>query len=78
MDKPPSSSSKSSLFLIGKNSRGNWVVRDQKGLRFLLSAHASNEEFFLFRRLTEELAAMARERGALVLSGVQFVVVAFA
>jgi hypothetical protein len=33
MDKPPSSScSSSSLFLIGRNSRGNWVVRDQKGL----------------------------------------------
>jgi hypothetical protein len=33
MDKPPSSScSKSSLFMIGRNSRGNWVVRDQKGL----------------------------------------------
>jgi hypothetical protein len=33
MDKPPSPScSKSSLFLIGRNSRGNWVVRDQKGL----------------------------------------------
>jgi len=31
MDKPPSPScSKSSLFLIGKNSRGNWVVQDQK------------------------------------------------
>jgi hypothetical protein len=30
---PPSAScSKSSLFLIGKNSRGSWVVRDQKGL----------------------------------------------
>ena len=33
MDKPPSPSrSKSSLFLIGKNSRGNWVVQDQTGL----------------------------------------------
>ena len=30
---PPSSSSNSSLFLIGKNSRGNWVVQDQRGLR---------------------------------------------
>jgi hypothetical protein len=30
---PPSSSSNSLLFLIGKNSRGNWVVQDQKGLR---------------------------------------------
>jgi hypothetical protein len=30
---PPSAScSNSSLFLIGKNSRGNWVVQDQKGL----------------------------------------------
>ncbi len=30
---PPSTSkTKSSLFLIGKNSRGNWVVQDQKGL----------------------------------------------
>jgi hypothetical protein len=34
MDKPPSPScSNSSLFLIGKNNRGNWVVQDQKGLR---------------------------------------------
>jgi len=31
---PPSANrSKSSLFLIGKNSRGNWVVQDQRGLR---------------------------------------------
>jgi hypothetical protein len=29
----PSSTSRSSLFLIGQNSRGNWVVRDQRGLR---------------------------------------------
>jgi len=30
---PPSASrSDSSLFLIGKNSRGNWVVQDQRGL----------------------------------------------
>jgi len=30
---PPSTSpSKSSLFLIGKNSRGHWVVQDQSGL----------------------------------------------
>ena len=27
---PPSSSS--SLFMVGKDSRGNWVVQDQKGL----------------------------------------------
>ena len=33
MDKPPSPHcSSSSLFLVGRNSRGNWVVRDQKGL----------------------------------------------
>ena len=31
MDKPPSPScSRSSLFLVGRNSRGNWVVQDQK------------------------------------------------
>jgi hypothetical protein len=30
---PPSAScSNSPLFLIGKNSRGNWVVQDQRGL----------------------------------------------
>jgi hypothetical protein len=28
----PSSSSRSSLFMIGQNSRGNWVVRDKRGL----------------------------------------------
>jgi len=33
MDKPRSPScSRSSLFLVGRNSRGNWVVRDQNGL----------------------------------------------
>jgi len=26
-------SEQSSLFLIGKDSRGNWVVQDQRGLR---------------------------------------------
>jgi hypothetical protein len=29
---PAASSSNSPLFLIGKNSRGQWVVRDQRGL----------------------------------------------
>src|SRR4029077_20338721 len=34
MDKPSSPScSKSSVFLVGRNSRGNWVVQDQNGLR---------------------------------------------
>lgn len=27
----PPSCSRSSLFMIGKNSRGNWVVQDQRG-----------------------------------------------
>ena len=29
---PSSSASKSPLFLVGKNSCGNWVVQDQSGL----------------------------------------------
>ena len=29
---PPSCSSASAIVLIGRNSRGNWVVKDQKGL----------------------------------------------
>src|SRR4029077_15602141 len=29
---PPSSSRAKSLFRVGKNSRGNWVVQDQPGL----------------------------------------------
>jgi hypothetical protein len=29
---PPSSSRAKSLFRVGKNSRGNWVVQDQTGL----------------------------------------------
>jgi len=34
MDKgePPSTSHPKSLFRIGRNSRGNWVVQDQSGL----------------------------------------------
>jgi hypothetical protein len=33
--KPPSTASCSttSIFLIGRNSRGNWVVLDQQGIR---------------------------------------------
>ena len=31
------------------------TIESLNGVRFLLSAHASHEEFFLFRRLTEEL-----------------------
>jgi hypothetical protein len=30
---PPSRQSRPSLFLIGRNSRGNWVVRDPGGTR---------------------------------------------
>jgi hypothetical protein len=30
---PPSTKPSSTAFLIGRNSRGNWVVRDQSGLR---------------------------------------------
>jgi hypothetical protein len=30
---PPSRGSKSSRFFIGKNSRGNWVVQDERGFR---------------------------------------------
>lgn len=30
---PTEPSSTARLFLIGRNSRGNWVVRDQSGLR---------------------------------------------
>jgi len=29
---PPSRQSHASLFMIGKNSKGHWVVQDQKGL----------------------------------------------
>ena len=29
----PLSSSRPSLFLVGQNSRGNWVVQDPRGLR---------------------------------------------
>jgi NADH-quinone oxidoreductase subunit G len=35
------------------------ATADPPGLRFLLSAHASHEELFLFRRLTEELTGDA-------------------
>jgi hypothetical protein len=31
-DEPPSSGRAKSLFRIGRNSRGNWVVQDQSGL----------------------------------------------
>jgi hypothetical protein len=31
-DEPPSTGRAKSLFRVGKNSRGNWVVQDQSGL----------------------------------------------
>jgi hypothetical protein len=43
-DEPPSSSAKTTTpFLVGRNSRGQWVVRDQSGLRggiFIDRTHA--------------------------------------
>jgi hypothetical protein len=30
---PPSSNGSASLFFVGKNSRGNWVVQDEHGVR---------------------------------------------
>jgi hypothetical protein len=48
---PPSTkrSSTAHLFLIGRNSRGNWVVRDQSGLRGgLFVNHAEALRFALF------------------------------
>jgi hypothetical protein len=32
-DEPPSTRLESSLFFVGKNSRGNWVVQDGRGIR---------------------------------------------
>jgi hypothetical protein len=52
----PPSSSKSNLFMIGKNSRGHWVVQDQRGrcgglfvdrvkaLRFALFENGNNPQ----------------------------------
>jgi hypothetical protein len=37
---PAASRSNSPLFLIGKNSRGQWVVRDQRGLAAACSSAA--------------------------------------
>jgi len=50
-----------------------WKLGDRreevhKGLHFLLSAHASNEEFFLFRRLAEQLAASAPRQNVPVIT----------
>jgi len=52
----PPSSARSSIFMIGKNSRGNWVVQDQlgkcgglfidrvKALRFALFENGNNPQ----------------------------------
>jgi hypothetical protein len=48
---PPSTASCStaSIFLIGKNSRGNWVVQDQQGVRGgLFVARAEALKFAMF------------------------------
>jgi hypothetical protein len=44
-----SGGSETSLFLIGKNSRGNWVVQDQRGLRGgLFVSRAAAVKYALF------------------------------
>jgi len=46
---PPSSASDSPLFLIGKDSRGRWVVQDRNGLRGgLFVSRADALKFALF------------------------------
>jgi len=45
----PASCSTTSIFLIGKNSRGNWVVQDQQGVRGgLFVARAEALKFAMF------------------------------
>ena len=51
--------------LAGRRARPN-----PDGVRFLLSAHASHEELFLFRRLTEELARQRPDRRSASAGGI--------
>ena len=45
----PAAASESALFLIGQDSRGNWVVQDQSGLRGgLFVSQAAARKFALF------------------------------
>jgi hypothetical protein len=45
----PAAQSESPLFLIGQDSRGNWVVQDQSGLRGgLFVSQAAARKFALF------------------------------
>ena len=64
-DKPPSSNClKSSLFLIGKNSRGNWVAQEQDGLYGgLFTNRAAAVRYALFENGNhpETLVAVSRE-----------------
>ena len=46
---PAAAQSESPLFLIGQDSRGNWVVQDQSGLRGgLFVSQAAARKFALF------------------------------
>ena len=46
---PATAQSESPLFLIGQDSRGNWVVQDQRGLRGgLFVSQAAARKFALF------------------------------
>ena len=64
MDKPPSPScSKSSMFLVGRNSRGNWVVQDQNGLRGGLFVDRAEALKFAMFENGKRPQAVIRSRG---------------
>jgi hypothetical protein len=59
IEPPLSCSSGSPLFLIGKNGRGNWVVRDEKGLvGGLFVSRADAVKFALFEKGNRPRAAI--------------------
>jgi hypothetical protein len=69
---PAAAQSESPLFLIGQDSRGNWVVQDQRGLRGgLFVSQATARKFALFENGDRpELVVMVPGVLELDLSGV--------
>lgn len=61
---PPSCSSSSSIVLIGKNSRGNWVAQEQSGLYgglFVNRAQAIKYALFENGHHPETIVELSRE-----------------
>jgi hypothetical protein len=64
---PPSRNGSQSCFLVGKDSQGHWVVKDQKGLRGGIFVDRAQALKYAMHEITDRMQAVIMVPGILEL-----------